>query len=75
MSEYPTLPPEATPPAHRPVDTRETLATWREDLSDRIARAQLVFELHDCGIDLSQLNEEVKAFKRCCAALAWMEAA
>ena len=50
----------------------EIIADWQDDLQQRIARQELIFELVDCGdrgIDL--LFEEVATFKRCCQAIAW----
>jgi hypothetical protein len=53
------------------LDTLERMATWREDLTERIARTQLIFELHDTETDFSQLVAEVEAFKRVCRGLMW----
>ena len=53
------------------TDTLDTIATWRAALLDRIARALLVFELHDCETDILPLIEEVTAFKRVCACIGW----
>ena len=52
-------------------DTLEVIAEWRVDLTARIRRAQLIFLFHDCETDIQPLIEEVAAFKRVCACLAW----
>jgi hypothetical protein len=49
------------------------LAAWRADLLARIARAQLIFELHDTEFDFQPLADEVAAFQRVCACLRWQE--
>jgi hypothetical protein len=48
----------------------EHIANWREDLSEHIARAVLIFELADVDVDLDQLKEEVAKFVRV-RSLAW----
>lgn len=53
------------------TDTLEVIAEWKHDLQARIARARLILELHDCLTDIEPLIEEVAAFKRVCACLAW----
>jgi hypothetical protein len=49
------------------------LAAWRDDLRARIARAQLIYELHDTEFDFGELADEVAAFRRVCACLAWRD--
>ena len=56
---------------HIDINTLERMATWREDLTERIARTQLIFGLHDTETDSSQLATEVEAFKRVCRGLMW----
>ena len=45
------------------LDTLEHMASWREDLSKKLARAQLTLALHDSNLDFSELAA-VKSFKR-----------
>jgi hypothetical protein len=52
--------------------TLETVAAWREDLTERIARTRLRHEL--IGVspeDIINLAEEARDFKHCCRCLAW----
>jgi hypothetical protein len=53
------------------TDRLETIAAWKEDLLARIRRAQLMFELVNCDIDIGPLVDELTDFKRVCACLAW----
>jgi hypothetical protein len=53
------------------TDTLQTIAAWKEDLTARIRRTQLMFELVDCEIDIGPLVDELTNFKRVCACLAW----
>ena len=50
----------------------EQMATWREDLTVRIRRAVLKFEL--IGLDEAEqgtLERETAEFNRCCKVLGW----
>ena len=52
------------------LDTLETIADWRVDLSTRLKRAQLRHEL--IGLDpeeIAALGDETRDFKRLCAVL------
>ena len=54
------------------LDALETIANWSVDLSDRIRRARLKFEL--IGLDEAEqeaLTAEQEQFKRCSKALQW----
>jgi hypothetical protein len=54
------------------LDALETIANWSADLSDRIRRARLKFEL--IGLDETEqeaLAAEQEQFKRCSKALQW----
>jgi hypothetical protein len=58
--------------AHVDLDTLERMANWRLDLTRRIHRAQLRFELADCELpELHDLAREVRDFRVCCRALMW----
>jgi hypothetical protein len=57
--------------AAEPNDIRILVERWREDLTTRLRRAQLVFELVDTGIDLASLEQEAEQFKRVCRVLSW----
>ena len=53
-------------------DALEQMATWREDLTVRIRRALLKFEL--IGLDEAEqaaLEREAAEFNRCCKVLGW----
>ena len=53
-------------------DALEQMATWREDLTIRIRRAVLKFEL--IGLDDAEqaaLEREATEFNRCCRVLGW----
>ena len=53
-------------------DALEQMATWREDLTIRLRRARLKFEL--VGLDEAEqaaLERETEEFNRCCKVLAW----
>jgi hypothetical protein len=53
-------------------DALEQMATWREDLTIRIRRATLKFEL--IGLDPAEqesLEREADEFNRCCRVLGW----
>ena len=53
-------------------DALEQMATWREDLTIRIRRATLKFEL--IGLDDAEqaaLEREAAEFNRCCKVLGW----
>jgi hypothetical protein len=52
----------------------DRLARWRDDLQERLWRAQTCFELVDCDIDIDPLAIEVDNFKRVCKAFAWRPA-
>ena len=55
----------------RHVVALETVADWQDDLTSRLHRAQLRFEL--VGLDIDEhraLHAEGQAFKRVCRALA-----
>ena len=54
------------------LDALETIANWSVDLSDRLRRARLKFEL--IGLDEAEqeaLTAEQEQFKRCSKALQW----
>jgi hypothetical protein len=54
------------------ADALEQIATWREDLTIRIRRATLKFEL--IGLDEGEqaaLEREAAEFNRCCRVLGW----
>lgn len=52
------------------LEALEQVARWRHDLTSRIARAQLIFEMADTeSVDTDEIAAEVKAFKRVCAGL------
>jgi hypothetical protein len=54
------------------LDALETIAKWSVDLTDRIRRARLKFEL--IGLDEAEqeaLTAEQEQFKRCSKALQW----
>jgi hypothetical protein len=46
------------------IDTLTTIADWKADLQARIARAMLIFQLHDSSTDFQPLIEEALA-RRC----------
>jgi hypothetical protein len=53
-------------------DALEQMATWRQDLTMRIRRATLKFEL--IGLDPAEqesLEREADEFNRCCRVLGW----
>ena len=53
-------------------DALEQIATWHEDLTIRIRRARLKFEL--IGLDEAEqgaLERETAEFNRCCKVLGW----
>ena len=53
-------------------DALEQMATWREDLTIRVRRATLKFEL--IGLDDAEqkaLERETGEFNRCCKVLGW----
>jgi hypothetical protein len=52
------------------IEALKIIADWRVDLTSRIRRAQLRFEL--AGLDaehIEELAEDVAAFKKCCRCL------
>jgi hypothetical protein len=52
------------------TDTLSIIADWREDLSTRIARAQLRHELIGLSSEeIAALGDETRDFKRLCAVL------
>ncbi len=59
-------------PASLPnIERLSLIADWQDDLRMKIARAEMIFQLHDCEFDFQPLADEVAAFKRVCACLAW----
>jgi hypothetical protein len=54
------------------LDQLEDIADWRDDLTARIRRARLRFELIGLdGKDIDALLQEATAFKRCCRGVSW----
>ena len=54
------------------LDALETISSWSVDLSDRLRRARLKFEL--IGLDEAEqeaLTAEQEQFKRCSKAMKW----
>jgi hypothetical protein len=49
----------------------EQIATWREDLTVRIRRAQLKFQLIGLEHAEDALERETAEFNRCCKVLGW----
>jgi hypothetical protein len=53
-------------------DALEQMASWREDLTIRIRRATLKFELIGLdGAEQDALEREAAEFNRCCKVLGW----
>jgi hypothetical protein len=61
---------EARRRLERRIDDLDTIADWKRDLQERIARAQLVFEIVDVDVDMDGLAGEVSDFKTVCHAIA-----
>jgi hypothetical protein len=53
------------------LDLLSLIADWKQSLRNRIAQAELIFELVDTNVDFAPLVLEVEQFSRCCRALAW----
>jgi hypothetical protein len=53
------------------LETLEAIADWRVDLTARIARTQLIFELVDFDVDFQPLADEVSDFRRVVSCLKW----
>jgi hypothetical protein len=52
------------------IDTLEIIADWREDLTARLRRAQLRYELTgSCREEIVTLGEEARDFARLCNVL------
>ena len=57
----------------RPLD-RLRLNTWGMDLSERLWRRRMIFELCDFDVRFDDLVTEVEQFRRVCRALTWRAA-
>jgi hypothetical protein len=61
---------EACRRLERRIDDLDTIGSWKQDIQERIDRAQLVFELVNVDVDMDGLAAEVSDFNAVCHVLA-----